>query len=329
MSGVWVVAEHRQGEVREISFEMLTKGNELARALGTQCHAVVLGDEVAPLVAKLKPFAPKILAVAAPGLSEYNALTYQTALGELIKTHSPRVVMIGHTACGMEFAPRLCAKLKWPLATDCVDMHVVDGCIEVIRRMYSDKVNARLGFRGAPHCILTVRSGSFSSEITAEYDARVTQLPSPFLSEAPARRFVALVAAPKGDVDITRADILISVGRGLGGPENLPPVEALAEALGATISCSRPVVDKTWLPKERQVGTSGKKVTPKVYIALGISGAFQHVTAMKQSGTIIAVNKDPRAPIFNVADYGIVGDMFDVIPVLTQLLKGQEGRRRK
>ncbi len=324
MSGVWVVVEHRQGVVREITFEMFGKGNELARALGVQCHAVLLGDNIAPLAAKIKPLVPKILAVEDPGLSEYNALTYRAVLGELIRVHTPLMVMIGHTACGMEVAPRLCAGLKWPLATDCVDMQVVDGNIEVIRGMYSDKVNARVGFRGAPGCILTIRSGSFPCEPKADDDAEVTMLPSPPLSEAQERRFIELVAAPKGDVDITRADVLISVGRGLGGPENLPLVEAFAEALGATISCSRPVVDKKWLPKERQVGTSGKKVAPRVYIALGISGAFQHVTAMKQSGTVIAVNKDPRAPIFNVADYGVVGDMFDVVPALTKMLQEQD-----
>lgn len=323
MSGVWVVAEHRRGEVREITYEMIGKGNELARALGAECHAVVLGDGVASLVATIKSFVPKILAVDIPMLAEYNALYYQWILGELMQEHAPQAVMIGHTACGMEYAPRLSARLKWPLATDCVDMHAAGGCIEAIRRMYSDKVNARVGFRGAPNCILTVRSGSFSSDIAAEYDGQVTLLPLPLSFKTPARRFVGLVAAPKGNVDITRAEVLVSVGRGLGSPEKLPLVEALAKALGATLSCSRPVVDKKWLPKERQVGTSGKKVAPRIYIALGISGAFQHVAAMKQSGTIIAVNKDPRAPIFNVADYGIVGDMFEAIPALAKLIKEQ------
>jgi electron transfer flavoprotein alpha subunit len=321
MSGVWVVAEHRQGEMREITFEMLGKGIELAQFLDTQCYALVLGDGVSSLVTQIKPFIPKILSLDTPVLSEYNALIYRAVLSELLRKYMPTVVMIGHTACGMEYAPRLCAEMKWPLVTDCVDIQVMDGSIEVIRRMYSDKVNARVGFRGTSNCIITVRGGAFPSDGPAEYDAQVTMMPSPLISEFPARRFVELVAAPKGEVDITRADILISVGRGLGGPENFPPVEALAEALGATISCSRPVVDKKWLPKERQVGTSGKKVAPKVYLALGISGAFQHVTAMKHSGTIIAVNKDPRAPIFNVADYGIVGDMFEVIPALLKLLK--------
>jgi electron transfer flavoprotein alpha subunit len=195
-----------------------------------------------------------------------------------------------------------------------------DG-IEAIRKMYSDKVSARIGFRGAKNCLITVRPGSFPAEIDAAYDGEVISVPSPLTTEIQARKFVEFLEAAAGEVDITRADILVSVGRGIGDAENIPLAEALAQALGATLSCSRPVVDKKWLPKERQVGTSGKTVKPKVYIALGISGAFQHVAGMKNSGTIIAVNKDPKAPIFNFAQYGIVDDLFKVLPALTEKAK--------
>jgi electron transfer flavoprotein alpha subunit len=321
MSGIWVVVEHRQGEIREISFELLGKGRVLAEALNTELQAVVLGGEGSPLADKIKPYAGKVLTVEDPQLANYNALTYCAVLESLFKEHAPQVVLIGHSACGMELAPRLSAALKWPLASDCVDMEVAEGSIEAIRKMYSDKVNARIGFRGAANCLATMRAGSSPAEIEAAYEGEVVSVASPLTAEMQARRFLEYVEAAAGDVDITQADVLISVGRGIGDAENLPQAEALAEALGATISCSRPVVDKKWLPKARQVGTSGKTVKPKVYIALGISGAFQHVAGMKNAGTIIAVNKDPKAPIFNVADYGIVEDLFKILPVLTEKLK--------
>jgi electron transfer flavoprotein alpha subunit len=322
MSGIWVVVEHRQGEVREISYELLGKGRVLADALGTELQAVVLSGEGSSLAETIKPYASKVMSMEDSQLSNYNALTYCAVLESLFKEHSPQVVLMAHSACGMELAPRLSAALRWPLASDCIDIEVAEGSIEAIRRMYSDKVNARIGFRGAANCLATMRAGSFPAEIEAAYEAEVVSVASPLTAEVQARRFLEYVEAAAGEVDITQADILVSVGRGIGDADNLPEAEALAEALGATISCSRPVVDKKWLPKERQVGTSGKTVKPKVYIALGISGAFQHVAGMKNAGTIIAVNKDPKAPIFNVADYGIVEDLFKILPVLTEKLQG-------
>ena len=187
--------------------------------------------------------------------------------------------------------------------------------------MYSDKVNARIGFRGAANCLATMRAGSSPAEIEAAYEGEVVSVASPLTAEVQARRFLEYVEAAAGDVDITQADVLISVGRGIGDADNLPQAEALAEALGATISCSRPVVDKKWLPKERQVGSSGKTVKPKLYIASGISGSFQHVMGMKGSDLIVAVNRDPKAPIFGIADYGVVDDLFKVLPALTQKIK--------
>jgi len=322
MSGIWVVVEHRQGAVREISYELLGKGKALAEALNTELQAVILSGEGASLTEKIKPYAAKVVSVEDPQLANYNGLTYCAVLESVFKEQKPQVVLMGHSACGMELAPRLSAALRWPLASDCVAVEVVDGGIEAIRRMYSDKVNARIGFRGAENCLVTMRAGSFPSEIEAAYEAEIVSVPSPLTAEVQARRFLEYVEAAVGEVDITQAEVLVSVGRGIGDAENVPQAEALAKALGATLSCSRPVVDKKWLPKERQVGTSGKTVKPKVYIALGISGAFQHVAGMKNAGTIIAINKDPKAPIFNVADYGIVEDLFKVLPVLTEKLKG-------
>jgi len=321
MSGIWVLIEHRRGEVREINYEMLGKGRLVAEKLNQELCAVILASDAKAHVEKIKKYASTILIIEDKQLEQYNALSYQAVLSALATEKLPSLLLIGHTSYGMELAPRLSAALKWPLASDCVDIEVVDGCIEAIRKMYSDKVTARIGFRGAKNCLVTVRPGSFPAEIDAAYDGEVISVPSPLTTEIKARKFVEFLEAVAGDVDISRADILVSVGRGIGDAENIPLAEALAHALGATLSCSRPVVDKKWLPKERQVGTSGKTVKPKVYIALGISGAFQHVAGMKNSGTIIAVNKDPKAPIFNVAHYGIVDDLLKVLPALTEKAK--------
>ena len=321
MSGIWVLIEHRRGEIREVSYEMLGKGRMAAENLNQELSAVILASDAKVYVDKIKKYASQILTVEDKQLEQYNALSYQAVLSTLLVEKAPALVLIGHTSYGMELAPRLSAALKWPLASDCVDMEVRDGGIEAIRKMYSDKVNARIGFRGAKNCLVTIRPGSFPAEIDVAYDSEVISIPSSLTTEIQARRFVEFLEAATGEVDITRADILVSVGRGIGDAENISLAEALAQALGATLSCSRPVVDKRWLPKERQVGTSGKTVKPKVYIALGISGAFQHVAGMKNSGTIIAVNKDPKSPIFNVAHYGIVDDLLKVLPVLTEKAK--------
>ena len=169
--------------------------------------------------------------------------------------------------------------------------------------------------------MITVRSGAFPVLEKEPLPGEIVSVPSPLTDEGLAKRFLQYVEAVVGEVDITQADILVSVGRGIKDAENIPIVKELADALGGALACSRPVVDKKWLPKDRQVGTSGKTVKPKVYIAIGISGAFQHVAGMKNAGTIIAVNKDPKAPIFSVARYGIVADLFKIVPVLKDKIK--------
>jgi electron transfer flavoprotein alpha subunit len=293
----------------------------VAEKLKQELSAVILASDAKAYADKIKKYAFKILTIEDKQLEPYNALSYQAVLSTLATEKSPSLLLMGHTSYGIDLAPRLSAAFKWPLASDCIDVEVGDGGIEAIRKMYSDKVTARIGFRGAKNCLVTVRPGSFPSEIDAVYEGEVIAIPSSLTTEIQSRKFVEFLEAADGEVDITRADILVSVGRGIGEAENIPLAEALAQALGATLSCSRPVVDKKWLPKERQVGTSGKTVKPKIYIALGISGAFQHVAGMKNSGTIIAVNKDPKAPIFTVAQYGIVDDLLKVLPSLTEKAK--------
>jgi len=215
----------------------------------------------------------------------------------------------------MDLAPSLSTRIKAPLATDCIDVMVEGDQLRATRQTYGGKLNVELHLKAAHCSMITLRPASLS---VADYSlgGEITRVTSPLTEEIASKRFLEYVEAAAGEVDITQADILVSVGRGIKDPENIPLVQELADSLGAALSCSRPVVDKKWLSKDRQVGTSGKTVKPKVYIAIGISGAFQHIAGMKGSGTVIAVNRDPKAPIFNVAHYGIVGDLFKIVPTL-------------
>ncbi|MFC1932797.1 electron transfer flavoprotein subunit alpha/FixB family protein [Chloroflexota bacterium] len=314
MDRIFVLAEHRKGGFRDITWEMLNKGRELASGSGSELIAVLLGYGVKDLAQQLAQRADQVLFMEHERLENFNSETYQKVLSNLIAEYKPGLTLIGHTAFGMDLAPSLAAQLELPLSTDCVDLHLEGGELTTIRQKYADKVNAEISFPGAKQYIVTVRPGSFPMDGEGAKAGEIKGLSLP-VEEIEYKRFIEYVEAALGEVDIAQADVLVSVGNGIGDVKNIPIVSELADALGATLSCSRPVVDKKWLPKERQVGTSGKTIKPKVYLAVGISGAFQHIAGIK-GGTIIAINKDPKAPIFRVADYGIVGDLFKVVPLL-------------
>jgi electron transfer flavoprotein alpha subunit len=222
---------------------------------------------------------------------------------------------------GMDFAPSLAAHLKMPLATDCIGIEVEGETCSVTRQLYGGKINASVSFVKQGPYVASLRPGAFPVLEKNPLAGEIVSHPSPLADEGLARRFLQYVEAAVGEVDITQADILVAVGRGIKEAANIPLVKEFADAIGGVLACSRPVVDKKWLPKGCQVGTSGKTVRPKVYIAIGISGAFQHVAGMKGAGTVIAINKDPKAPIFNVAQYGIVADLFKIVPVLKDKIK--------
>jgi electron transfer flavoprotein alpha subunit len=313
---IFVLVEHRRGEIRDITFEMLTKGKDLSEKSGKELVALLLGNNLGEMAGQLSNRANRVILAEDPKLKNFNSETYQRVLSILVERENPFLLLIGHTAFGMDLAPSFAAQMKVPLVTDCIDVKMEDDRVKATRQIYGGKVNVEVSLKAAERFMVTVRPGSFAVEdypVTAE----ITQITPSITEEEFSKRFLDYVEAAAGEVDITQAPILVSVGRGIKDPENIPMARDLADSLGATLSCSRPVVDKKWLPKDRQVGTSGKTVKPKVYIALGISGAFQHTAGMKSSGTIIAINKDPRAPIFNVAHYGIVGDLFKIVPVLT------------
>jgi electron transfer flavoprotein alpha subunit len=326
MGEILVLAEHRRGELRDITFEMLGKGRELAEAMDASLVAVLLGHDVADFATELTRHANQVLVVEDERLEHFNADAYQQVLAHLITERKPSLVLMGQSAYGMDLAPSLATQLDLPLSTDCVGLEFEDGRPFAVREMYGGKVSARVAFRQADTYLVTVRQAAFPFEEGEPLGGEVVALPpavdSPLAEEIRYRRFLEYVEAAVGDVDITQADVVVAVGRGIKEQDNMALVQQLAESLGGVIAGSRPVIDAGWLPPDRQVGQSGKTVKPKLYLALGISGASQHVVGMKAASTIVAVNKDPDAPIFKVAHYGIVDDLFKVVPALTAQLGG-------
>lgn len=318
MDEIMVLAEHRDGELRDITFEMLTMANRLGKENHIEVAALFLGHEAFYLSERLKSACDTILLMEDPELANYNADNYLMAMETVIKSRNPTLTLIGHTAMGMDLAPAIAARLSLPLATDCVEINLAGKRLDVLRQIYGGKINARLTMKPSDEYLITVRTGSFDAEVEQGKSADVQAVPAPSWANLKGRQFLGYMEAELEDVDIAAADILVSIGRGIGKPENIPLVQEFADSIGATLSCSRPVADEEWLPKSRQVGTSGKTVRPKIYIAFGISGAYQHQAGMKNADTIIAVNTDPRAPIFTIAHYGIVEDMFQVLPLLTE-----------
>jgi len=327
MGDVFVLAEHRQGELREVTLEMLGKGRELAEQMGGSLKAVLLGHGVETFAGELANQAHEVLVVEDERLENFNSELYQKVLVFLLTERKPTLTLIGHTACGMDLAPSLAAELNLPLATDCIGFEFEDSSLIVIREMYAGKLQANVSFILHPpsptlQYMATVRQAAFPLQELEPLGGHIVAVDSPLAEEAKRKKFIEYVEAAVGDVDITQSEIVVAVGRGIKEQENLEIVERLAEAVGGVLAGSRPVIDSGWLPPDRQVGQSGKTVKPKLYIAVGISGASQHLSGMKASDTIVAINKDAGAPIFNVATYGIVDDLFKVVPALAEQLSG-------
>jgi electron transfer flavoprotein alpha subunit len=317
MTEILVLAEHRQGQMRDITYEMLTKARELAEKTNAKLTAMILGKNVKELAKPLAEHANTVIVVEDQRLENFNSEAYKKVLLKLINEHKPSMVMIGHTSYGIDLAPRLATVLELPLATDCIDLSFENEAFIVTRQMFGGKVNVKATARKAETYMVTIRQAAFTATKPATpANGQIIEAQSPLTEEIAEKRFIQYVLPPLGGVDITAAEKLVGVGRGIKDVANLPMVEDLAKTLGGVLSCSRPIVDKGWLPSDRQVGTSGKTVKPKLYLALGISGAFQHVLGMKSSDLIIAVNKDPKAPIFSFADYGVVEDLFKIVPPL-------------
>jgi electron transfer flavoprotein alpha subunit len=324
MGNILVLAEHRQGVLRDVSYEMMAVAPKLAEQMGTEVVALLIGSEMDEMAKKMAAFGIKVLVVDDPLFKDFNADKYQKVLSALIDDLKPSVLMTGHTSQGVDFMPALAVEKKLPLVADVISLEFADGKLKATRQLYSGKANAVLAFKPADTYLLTFREGAVEAP-DASTSGSVEKVDSPLKEDLAYRKFVEYIEAEVGDVDITQSDILVSVGRGLKEDKNLPLIEELAKAIKADIAGSRAATDAGWIPHDRQVGTSGKAVKPKLYIAMGISGAFQHVAGMKGAKTVVAINKDPEAPIFAVADYAIVDDMFKIVPKLTEKLKELKG----
>jgi electron transfer flavoprotein alpha subunit len=310
MADVLVVAEHRRGDLRDVSYEAITAGRELADARGGDLHVAVIAGDVDDFAEDLNREGVDAIHTVANG-EEFDHNVYQTAVAALLDRTDAAAVVAPNSVNGLDYAPAVAEDRGLPLVTDAVGFEY-DGGLTVTREMYGSKVETTVDVDGDRH-VITVRGGEWApAEGVGDASVKAVDVELP---ESGAR-VTGFEEVGGGDVDIADADVLVSVGRGIEEEENLELVEELADALGATLSASRPIVDNGWLPKNRQVGQSGKVVTPDVYLAVGISGAVQHVAGMKGAETIIAINTDPNAPIFDIADYGIVGDLFEVVPEL-------------
>lgn len=315
---VFVVAEHLEGKLSDVTFEMLGKARGLAATLGGRAVAVLLGHDISNLAVQLGA-ADLVLTVEDASLEAFNPERAVQELKGLLSQEQPALTMIASTSMGMDLAAALSAALDWPLVAYCSAVQVEDGRVVATSQIYGGKIAVETESQGA-HTIVSVLAGVFlAAEGQSDTAPTVQRVPTTAAGVGRVR-FKRLTVPEAGDVDITREALLVSVGRGIGSKDNIEMVEELAEALGAALSASRPIIDSGWLPKQRQVGKSGLTVKPKLYLAVGISGAPEHLQGMKDAELIIAINSDAGAPIFEVADYGIVGDLFDIVPALAERL---------
>jgi electron transfer flavoprotein alpha subunit len=317
MSGVLVFIEQNQGKLHKMALEALAAGQQFAAELGLPLFAAVPGSADALSGYKID----KVHSLSHELLKDYTPDGYTAALRQLIEAHKPGFVVFPHTYQVRDYAPKLATALGRVLVSDIVGHRLADGSLVAIRQLFQGKMNADVRFEGdAPH-LLSVQAGAFRAD-TLQAGSPTVETFTPELSAAQIRtKPLELFRESARAVDLGAAEIIVSVGRGIKEAENIEIVQKLADALGAELAASRPICDNGWLPMERQVGSSGQTVAPKMYVAVGISGAIQHLVGMKGSKTIVAINKDPEAPIFEVADYGIVGDLFQVVPALIEELK--------
>jgi electron transfer flavoprotein alpha subunit len=319
-NNVLVLAEQRGGVLKKVAFEMLGVGAKLAAALGGTVEAALLGSGIGGLANTLAQYgANKVYVADDEALATYSSEGYTDTLAAVVGKVEPAIILIGATALGKDLGPRLAARLGVGLASDCTALEIDGGRLLATRPIFAGKALAKVKLNGNPQ-MATVRPNVLAA-LEPNAGATATVEPVEALTDNIRAMVVSIVGAAEGEIDVAEADIIVSGGRGVGGPEGFAPVRSLAKALGAAVGASRAAVDAGWIEHSHQVGQTGKTVTPNLYIACGVSGAIQHLAGMKTSKVIVAVNKDPEAPIFNVANYGIVGDLFEVVPLLEKELK--------
>ncbi|MGC8550404.1 MAG: electron transfer flavoprotein subunit alpha/FixB family protein [Acidobacteriaceae bacterium] len=321
MSGVLVVLEHRNGAWVRMSWEAIAAAGQLAQIGGGSVYTAALGGELGALSAEAASHGgAKLHTLEHAQLAQYTPEGYTLALEELIRKHQPAWVVFPHTYRTRDFAPRLATRFQQVLIADVISMRGEGGAPVFVRQLMQGKLNADYRKSGDGPGFVSVQAGAFREEenpSTAAIEPFAVTLDAAQIRTKPGEPFRESAQT----VDLGAAAVIVSVGRGIKEQDNIPVVQELADAMGAELAASRPICDNGWLPMERQVGSSGQTVAPKLYLAVGISGAIQHLVGMKGSKSIVAINKDENAPIFEVADYGIVGDLFEIVPALTEAVK--------
>jgi electron transfer flavoprotein alpha subunit len=322
---ILVITEQRQGKWNNTSFETLVAAQQIAADTGSAISALVIGKDLGNFAEDLagKNIA-EVLLVEHDLLEAYTPDGYSLALSQVIASSKPDLVLFPHTYQVRDFAPKLAAMMGKGMIADCVGFHKEGDKVVFVRQMFQGKTAADVTFQGAAPWFASFQSGAFRADLLKAHPsgkAPINKIAVELKAEQIRTKPLELFKEAKSSVDLTQAPVIVSIGRGIKAPENIPQAEALAKAIGGEMAASRPICDEGWLPMERQIGSSGQTVAPKLYLALGISGAIQHVVGMKGARTIVAINKDQNAPIFEIADYGIVGDIFEIMPALTAALE--------
>ena len=326
---ILTVMEQQQGKLNRMSWEALAAAQRMAAELSCAVEAVVMGNGIQAMAEEVAASQVAcVWLIENPSLQEYTPDGYCLALQQLIASQQPYLVLMPHTYQVRDFAPKLATALERPFISDCVGCRVENGSLILTRQLFQGKMSADLSFTGEPPYFASIQAGSFSADDRAKgpQPAAVERFPVRIEADQVRTKPQERFQEAKGTVDLSQAEIIVAVGRGIKDQENMALIQKLAEALGAEMGGSRPICDNGWLPMERQIGSSGQTVAPKLYFALGISGAIQHLVGMKGSRTVVAINKDANAPIFEVADYGIVGNLFDVVPALIEEVNKAKGQ---
>jgi electron transfer flavoprotein alpha subunit len=322
---ILLISEQREGKWNNVSFETVAAAQQIASQAKACISGVVIGKGVASLAGELAGFQlDEVLLVEHDLLEKYTPDGFSAALRQVIENAKPELILLPHTYQVRDFAPKLAASLGKGMIGDCVSHRYENGKLLLIRQMFQGRTAADVVFTGEPPWFATFQAGAYRADLAAKHaggKAPVKPVAVDLKPEQIRTKPLELFREAKQAVDLTQAPMLVAIGRGIKAPENIAMAEKLAKSLGAEICASRPICDEGWLPIDRQIGSSGQTVAPKLYLALGISGAIQHVVGMKGSRTIVAINKDQNAPIFEIADYGIVGDLFEIVPVLTEELE--------
>lgn len=318
-NSILVFIEHKAGVLNKTSLEAIAAAQKLAAETGAKASAVVLGAK--SLAAEVGAYElEKVISVENETLNDYTPDAYADALEQVIRATNPEYVIMSHTYQARDFAPKVAARFGKGLIGDCIRMSVGPDQRVFTRRLFLGKLDADVVAEGEPPTFVTFQSGAFRGDQAAKGTGAAVESMAVEVTEVRMHPEAPFQEA-KQAVDLSKAEVIVAVGRGIKSKDNLVLAEKLAEALGGDLAASRPICDAEWLPIDRQIGSSGQTVAPKLYIAIGISGAIQHLVGMKNSQTIVAINKDPEAPIFDIADYAIVGDLFEALPTLTEEIK--------